>query len=303
MPRDAVRDRARRASSSASRCSTHDRPRVGGSLDARPGDRAPCAEQQRRDERARARRARPSCSNTTTQSAHAEAVGAQREHAGLGELVEHRAVEAGADAVASAKRPSSSDAMPSRSATWSSERSRSIERGSRGQAEHALADDVALDLRRARRDRERERAQPLLDELVAVDVAARRGRARAGTARRSAGAPRSTRASSPSRPARTRRRAACETLRFVSAHSASNSAAHVPELAAVRRDRRTSGARSSHEAHRVDELAHERGAALVLQRDVRDAPAVVLGADAVRDRHAHVGEEHLGRTPRCRARS
>ena len=45
---------------------------------------------------------------------------------------------------------------------------------------------------------------------------------------------------------------------------------------------------------RVDQLAHERGAALVLQRDVGDAPAVVLGADAVRDRHAHVGEEHLG---------
>ncbi len=45
---------------------------------------------------------------------------------------------------------------------------------------------------------------------------------------------------------------------------------------------------------RVDQLAHERSAAFVLQRDVRDAPAVVLVADAVRHRDPDVGEEHLG---------
>ena len=96
-----------------------------------------------------------------------------------------------------------------------------------GQAEHALADDVALDLRRARRDRERERAQSFLDELVVVDVQ-RVAVQRAGTARRTVGAPRSRRASSPSHPGRGTPRVACETLRFVSAHSASNSAMQRP---------------------------------------------------------------------------
>ena len=85
-----------------------------------------------------------------------------------------------------------------------------------------------------------------------------------------------------------------------------------PSSRAVRRDRARSGARSSHEPQRVDELAHERGAALELERDVGDAPAVVLGADPVRDRDPHVVEEHLAElrraehglaagAPRCRA--
>ncbi len=96
-------------------------------------------------------------------------------------------------------------------------------------------------------------------------------------------------------------RAACDTLRFVSAQSASNSAAHRPS------SRRcagscTSGARSSHSRMRVDQLTHERGATLVLQRDVGDPPAVVLGAHPICHRHAHVGEEHLGELRAIRAR-
>ena len=76
-------------------------------------------------------------------------------------------------------------------------------------------------------------------------------------------------------------------------------AAELAAVAGIVHERREVVAQSQ----RVDELADERRAPLVLQRHVGDAPAVVLGADPVRDRDAHVGEEHLGELRASRARS
>ena len=187
---------------------------------------------------------------------------------------------------------SSIDAMPSRSATWSSESSRSISAASLGRP--STRSPMML--------------RWICDAPAAIVSASVRSRSSTSSLSSTCSASRSStrRHSSPNRwraseyasfitiaPGPTVPRAACETLRFVSAHSASNSAAHRPS------SRRCAGSCDERrevlaQPQRVDELAHERGAALVLQRDVRDAPAVVLGADAVRDRHAHVGEEHLG---------
>src|SRR5690606_35656442 len=63
----------------------------------------------------------------------------------------------------SPKRPAQKERTPSRSAPWSSVRRKSIS-AVPGQAEDALGDDVALDLRGAGGDRERERVQVLARE-------------------------------------------------------------------------------------------------------------------------------------------
>ena len=194
-------------------------------------------------------------------------------------------------------RPSSSDAMPSRSATWSSERSRSISAAPSGSP--STRSPMML--------------RWICDVPAAIVSASVRRRSSTSSLPSTCSASRSStrRHSSPKRwraseyasfitiaPGPTTPRAACETLRFVSAHSASNSAVQRPSS---RRSRRIVHERREvlAQPHRVDQLAHERGAALVLQRHVRDAPAVVLGADPVRHGHAHVGEEHLGELRRA----
>src|SRR5690606_31758356 len=68
------------------------------------------------------------------------------------------------------KRPSHSAAMPSASATWSSDSSKSTSALLR-ESEHPLADDVALDLRRARRDRQRQGVDPVAHEVLVGEVA------------------------------------------------------------------------------------------------------------------------------------
>ena len=243
----------------------------------------------------------------------AEPVGSQREHTGLGELGERVAVEAGADALhREAALAQAADPVAQRDLVVGEVEVHAIcTCGSRGSPSGALADDVALDLGRAGRDRERQRPHPLLDH------ARRRGRARPGRARFSDSSPSRCRASeyasfiiSPPVPgapgARPATRCAC-----VSAHSASNSAARWPS------SRRYTGSavmapRSSMSRRDVHELAHERGAPLERERHLRDPPAVVLRADPVLDRHPHVVEEHLAElrraehrldaaAPRCRA--
>ena len=153
--------------------------------------------------------------------------------------------------------------MPSRSATWSSESSRSIvtaaPRGSPSTRSPMMlrwiCDAPAAIVSASVRSRSSTSSLPSTCERVALE------HAQAELAEPLA-APRSTRASSPSRRGPARPRAACETLRFVSAHSASNSAAQRPSSRRCAGVASRSGARSSHEAQRVDQLAHERGAAL-----------------------------------------
>ena len=99
-------------------------------------------------------------------------------------------------------------------------------------------------------------------------------------------------------------RAACDTLRLVSAHRASSSACRRPELAA---DLRIVPRRRRARRHRLRDGRPARadsrcalsssetnaGAPLEAEGDHGDPPAVVLVADTVGDRHAHLVEEHL----------
>ena len=226
--------------------------------------------------------ARPSSSNTTAASAHAEPVGAQREHPGLGELVERRHGRSRRGPASSGSGPRTALRMPSRSATWSSVRSkfmRSAPAARFGRPSSALADDVALDLRRARRDRERERPQPLLD------ACRRRRRARPRSSTRSDRSPsRCARLGVGELDHRARRRpgtpVACG-LRHValaSAPTARRARRRGARARAGAPGRATTAPRSSASRQRVDHLAHERGAPLERERHLRDAPAVVLRA-------------------------
>ena len=296
----------RRRARTARRARRGARPSRPGGLryfdDARDAGRR--AGQERTRRAGRARSARPSCSNTTAASAHANPSARSENTPAPASSSNIARSKPAAHAFACRSGPRAAPRCR-RAARPGRRRDRGpslAHRGSRGQAEHTLADDVALDLRRAGRDRERERPQALLDELVVVDVqrvAVEHAQAqlaeplarfgvrelhhhRAGTGRRRA--PTATRCASSAPTARRTRRAQWPSSRRVR---------RVVRRAA--RDPRTSRSEST-------SSLDERGAALVLQRDVGDAPAVVLGADAVRDRHPHVGEEHLGELRRAEHR-
>ena len=116
--------------------------------------------------------ARPSSSNTIAASAQPNP-SVRSENTPVSASSSHIARSKPARTRSMSKRPSQTLRIPSRSATWSSVRSKFTSPRPTAlprQAEHALADDVALDLRGAGRDRDRQRPQPLLDELVVVDV-------------------------------------------------------------------------------------------------------------------------------------
>ena len=141
---------------------------------------------------------RPSCSNTTTASAHANP-SARSEKTPAAASSSYIARSKPARTRSLSKRPASSarDAVAERDLVVVEVEVHG-HRGSRGHAQQPLGDDVALDLRRARGDRQGQRAQALLDELVVVDVqrvAVEHPQAQLAEALR---ALRSTRASSPS---------------------------------------------------------------------------------------------------------
>jgi hypothetical protein len=143
-----------------------------------------------------------------------------------------------------------------------------------GEAEHALPDDVALDLRRARRDRQRQHPQALLHQLVVVEmqpVAAEYSQTQLAEslARLGIGELDHHRARAGSAALRLGHVALGERPERVELRSAPTQLASCGRVAHVR-------AEIGAQAPRVDQLAHERRPPFVFERDVRDAPAVVL---------------------------
>jgi hypothetical protein len=197
-------------------------------------------------------------------------------------------------------RPSHTARMPSRSASWSSVRSKFMTRFPlpfARQTEHALTDDVALDLRRARRDRQRQRAQPLFHvEVVHVERAASEDPHRQLAEPVACLGVRNLMIIPPSPVSPVV--AARDTLRFVSAQSASNSAITWPS------SRRSAGSWTYGASSSAIRIASTISLTNAVPRSklnchVRDAPPVVLGADELLGGHPHVVEEHLAELRRA----
>src|SRR5262245_8859702 len=262
---------------------------------------------------------RPSSANTSTASAMPRptppcASDSRSENTPISASSRWRSRSSGAFSSATmfskAYRSSQNERMPDCSACWSSVNWKSIvlPRLLR-HAEDPLRDDVALHLRAAGRDGERERLQELDEDALdgqPADVVAREPRAAEQAQAQLVDALLQLREGELQRRAAEARNAGLLDLGELPLHQCPERiglGGEVADVAAQRLvlPRRRVVAREllrelralAQELLQLGDVGRPRGAALEAQRHVRDAPAVVLLADELLGRDAHVGEEHL----------